>query len=361
MSLISKYLVKDETQCDFDKNKKTVLYLDLNNLFHRCYNVAESTNGNTLDILLNSAYFIKVGIQHNFAFAILDGENNKKTRLEIYPEYKANRTPKSEEEQQKINFLLQESKRLMKILGFNFYESNEIEADDVIGILSRKSATNGWNVICVSSDKDYKQLCDIPHLNIYDGMKKTIINRNNIGELNAKQFVDYLALVGDKSDNIIGVSKVGDKTATNWLQRFGSLDNILVSLVRDGSITKEELFTPEYISSINDGTLMQVDFDCNKPKEVAEDSIKSGVTKNNLIEAFKSGRLIMNKKLVQFQYDKADKVNIPREEIKPLKINIKELDAFCLKHKLFSFREKMILPMQNNPEPTAQQTSKMKI
>ena len=87
----------------------------------------------------------------------------------------------------------------------------------------------GWEVIIASGDKDLMQLVD-ECVSVYDGMKERLYDGKGVLEkfaVHPQQIADYLALVGDTSDNIAGVQKVGAKTAAKWLMQYESLDNII--------------------------------------------------------------------------------------------------------------------------------------
>ena len=293
------------------KNKSTILYVDANNLFFRAYHSASSVNGNPLHFLLNMAYSLKSGLPNQYAFAVFDGENNRQSRLEIFPEYKANREKLKDKNGEEIDVthLVENAKKIFEVLGFNVYSSNGIEGDDVIGILARKSAEKGLNVIAVSSDKDYRQLCQYSEfLNIYNSQSKSVINQKNFlekTEIPFDKYVDYLSLTGDSSDGIDGVAKVGEKTAKKWILEVGGIEDIKNNL----------------------------------------DKIKNGKTKDNLVEVINNGLLDRNKKLISFHFDKEDTINIDKNEIIKSEIKIEKLDEFCITYNMRQFREKYIEPL----------------
>lgn len=293
------------------KNKSTILYVDANNLFFRAYHSASSVNGNPLHFLLNMSYSLKSGLPNQYAFAIFDGDNNRQSRLEIFPEYKANREKLKDKNGEEIDVthLVENAKKIFEVLGFNVYSSNGIEGDDVIGILARKSAEKGLNVIAVSSDKDYRQLCQYSEfLNIYNSQSKSVINQKNFlekTEIPFDKYVDYLSLTGDSSDGIDGVAKVGEKTAKKWILEVGGIEDIKNNL----------------------------------------DKIKNSKTKDNLVEAINNGLLDRNKKLISFHFDKEYTINIDKNKIIKSEINIEKLDEFCITHNMRQFREKYIEPL----------------
>lgn len=353
-------LIQDnDSKFNLNPAKKTVVYIDFNNLFHRIYHAANASNNNPVNLMLNSLYALKTNMTHNYMFAIADGKTSSASRLAVYPEYKATRPEKTDEERDEMNFLKQASQDLCHILGITFYETSHIEADDVIGILSKKSCARGWNVIAVSSDKDYKQLCDLPNFNLYNGMKYMVTNHLNMEEqerLSAKQYLDYLTLIGDKADNIKGVYKVGDVTAKKWLNEFGSLTNIMISLHREGLIGRDDVMRMPSMSDKPDEEWFKDLYAVEQPegyKDPLKDlpKMKDFVGKTNLVAAINSGQLRLNQELIRFQYHHEEHANIPPEIIVKPQINGEALYDFCVKHNLNQFKNKYLReyePQQNN-------------
>ena len=143
----------------------------------------------------------------------------------LYPEYKANRPPMPEELRAQITTV----HSVIEALGLPILCVEGVEADDVIGTLATQAASSGMDVLVISSDKDFAQLVD-KRITLVDTMKDVAYDRLGVEKkfgVSPEQIVDYLALVGDSSDNIPGVPKVGPKTACKWLQQYGSLDQVI--------------------------------------------------------------------------------------------------------------------------------------
>lgn len=302
---------KNGDKLNLKEGNKTVIYLDGENMFFRAYHIAIAQNMSFKHIMLNMAYHIKTTLPNHFSFAIFDGENNKDSRLKLYPEYKANREQKTDEEKETIAQLKGEMKDIMNLLGFTVYESNGIEADDVIGILSLRSISKNFNVIAVSNDKDYKQLCQYsPYINIYQHNKSEIEITNSLNfekkyNIPIDKYVDYLSLTGDSVDNIKGVEKVGPKTAEKWVNEIGNIEDIKNNIQK----------------------------------------LKDGKVKDNLQYAIDNGILDLNKKLISFHFHEEDKVNLKKEDILPNNISVQKLDEFCIDNNLNEFRNKFIEPL----------------
>jgi len=104
-----------------------------------------------------------------------------------------------------------------------------VEADDVIGTLADEATSKGIDVVISTGDKDMAQLVS-DHVTLINTMTDTRMDRDGVAEkfgVKPEQIIDYLALVGDKVDNIPGVNKCGPKTAVKWLQTWGSLDQVI--------------------------------------------------------------------------------------------------------------------------------------
>ncbi|GMQ90483.1 MAG: 5'-3' exonuclease H3TH domain-containing protein [Gammaproteobacteria bacterium] len=149
-------------------------------------------------------------------------------RNEFYPEYKANRElPPPELETQ-----LKACQELTQALGLASYVSTRYEADDLIGTLAHRMRKHEFSIVIVSGDKDLAQLIADGDT-WWDFTRDRRLGTEGIKDLfgvHPHQIVDYLALTGDKVDNIPGVAGIGPKTAAQLLNRFDSLDSIYARL-----------------------------------------------------------------------------------------------------------------------------------
>lgn len=143
-------------------------------------------------------------------------------RNELFADYKANRPPVPEELSAQFDGLT----AIIRALGLPLLQVPGVEADDVIGTLATRAH---GEVLIVTSDKDMAQLVD-GRVNLLDTMRdrRTDVDgvRDKFG-VGPQRITDYLALVGDSSDNIPGVAKVGPKTAAKWLDEYGSLQGVI--------------------------------------------------------------------------------------------------------------------------------------
>ena len=149
----------------------------------------------------------------------------KTFRSDIYKEYKANRPPMPEDLREQLKPL----KDICKAIGFPLIEIEGVEADDVIATLVRTAKDKKVKAVVSSLDKDLMQLVEDPSTTIMNTMTHQIFNEEKVFEkfgVKPNQIRDMLALVGDTSDNIPGVPKVGQKTAAKWLSEYKNLDGI---------------------------------------------------------------------------------------------------------------------------------------
>ncbi len=152
----------------------------------------------------------------------------KTFRHEAYKEYKANRKETPDE----LKVQIPKIKELLKLWGIKILEIPGYEADDIIATIAKKAEKEGFEVIVVTPDKDMMQLVD-ENIKILNPVTGEIFNREKVKEkygIYPEQFVEYLAMIGDSVDNIIGVKGVGPKTAAKLLNVYGSLENILKNL-----------------------------------------------------------------------------------------------------------------------------------
>jgi len=159
------------------------------------------------------------------ALAVIFDAPGKTFRHAQFAAYKAQRPPLAPELVQQIAPL----HAFIRALGLPLLQIAGVEADDVIGTLTRQATAQGLPVLIVSSDKDLTQLVD-DRVRLLDTMKNTITDAAGVEQkfgVPPALMVDWLALVGDSADNIPGVAGVGPVTATKWLRQYGSLEALI--------------------------------------------------------------------------------------------------------------------------------------
>jgi DNA polymerase-1 len=220
-------------------HKKRLVIIDGNALIHRAFHALPETLTTKSGEVVNAVYgFASVLLRmmkelkpdHIAATFDLPG---KTFRHDAFTEYKAQRVKAS----QTLYDQIPRVKELVKSFSIPIYEKPGFEADDLIGTLSAKA--DGVETIIVTGDMDTLQLVD-DHTDVYT-MKKgigeiTVYDIAAVKErfgLKPNQLIDYKALRGDPSDNIPGVPGVGEKTATDLLQKFGTLDALYIALEKN--------------------------------------------------------------------------------------------------------------------------------
>ena len=152
----------------------------------------------------------------------------KTFRDDIYAEYKANRPPMPDELREQIEPIHE----IVKAMGLPFVCEPGVEADDVIGTLSQQASEEGSHVVISTGDKDMAQLVN-PFTTLVNTMTDTVMDEAGVEDkfgIPPSLIIDFLALMGDKVDNIPGVPGVGEKTALGLLQGLGGLNDIYANL-----------------------------------------------------------------------------------------------------------------------------------
>lgn len=165
---------------------------------------------------------------HSNQIAVVFDAKGKTFRDELYPAYKANRPPMPVELSSQFQPLL----NVLGAMGFPLLMVDGVEADDVIGTLARQATEAGLPVVISTGDKDMAQLVN-QHVTLVNTMSREKLDVAGVTEkfgVTPEQIIDYLALVGDTSDNVPGVNKCGPKTAAKWLNQYQTLDNLLANI-----------------------------------------------------------------------------------------------------------------------------------
>ena len=159
--------------------------------------------------------------------AVVFDAGGKTFRNELFPEYKANRPPMPDDLREQIGPIHD----VIRAMGLPLLICPGVEADDVIGTLAARATQAEQPTIISTSDKDMAQLVN-EHVSLVNTMTDTNLGRDGVRErfgVWPEQIIDYLALMGDTSDNIPGVPKVGPKTAAKWLDSYGDLDGVIAN------------------------------------------------------------------------------------------------------------------------------------
>jgi DNA polymerase-1 len=200
--------------------------------FHALPPLATSTGMQTGAVkgVLNMLRSLQKDFPGSDVVVVFDAKG-KTFRDDLYPEYKATRPPMPDDLREQIAPL----HKAVEALGFPMLIIPGVEADDVIGTLAAQASSQGVQVVISTGDKDMAQLVN-ENVILLDTMKKkagekgTLMDVKGVIEkfgVRPDQIIDYLALMGDKVDNIPGVEKCGPKTAVKWLEAYESLDGVI--------------------------------------------------------------------------------------------------------------------------------------
>nr|WP_320167023.1 DNA polymerase I [uncultured Methylophaga sp.] len=164
----------------------------------------------------------------NSPIAVIFDAKGKTFRDELFAEYKAQRPPMPDD----LRSQVQPVHDIIKAMGLPLLVIDGVEADDVIGTFARQATEKGLDVVISTGDKDMAQLVN-QHVTLVNTMTETVLDIEGVKEkfgLPPELIIDFLALMGDKVDNIPGVPGVGEKTALSLLQNLGSLKAIYANL-----------------------------------------------------------------------------------------------------------------------------------
>ena len=157
--------------------------------------------------------------------AVVFDAGGRTFRDDIYPEYKANRPPMSDD----LRVQIEPIHDIIRAMGLPLLHVAGVEADDVIGTLAAEATRSSRKTVISTGDKDMAQLVS-EHVTLVNTMTNTALDEAGVAEkygVPPARIVDCLALMGDSVDNIPGVPKVGPKTAAKWLAQFGTLDDVM--------------------------------------------------------------------------------------------------------------------------------------
>ncbi len=173
-----------------------------------------------------------------FRACVFDAKG-KTFRDDWYPEYKSHRPPMPDDLRAQVEPLHE----AVQAEGWPLLSIEGVEADDVIGTLTRQALERGWEVVISTGDKDLTQLVR-PGVRWVNTMSEEVLDEAGVEAkfgVPPERIVDYLALVGDTVDNVPGVEKCGPKTAVKWLTEYGTLDNLVANADKVGGKVGENL------------------------------------------------------------------------------------------------------------------------
>ena len=157
--------------------------------------------------------------------AVVFDAKGKTFRHDMFPKYKANRPPMPEDLVSQIEPI----HKIIELMGIKLIMISGVEADDVIGTLAEQARKQKLDTVISTGDKDMTQLV-CKNVSVVNTMTGELLDESGVKKkfgVSPEHITDYLALIGDKSDNVPGVDKVGPKTAVKWLDEYTSLENLI--------------------------------------------------------------------------------------------------------------------------------------
>jgi len=212
------------------ENKPPLILVDGSSYLFRAFHAMpplENSKGNPTGAIYGVINMMKklIADYKPTHMAMIFDAKGKTFRNALYSDYKANRPPMPDELRGQIKPLHD----LISAMGIPLVVIPQVEADDVIGTLAVQAAADNTSVLISTGDKDMAQLVT-PSIHLINTMNKVKLDVDGVMTkfaVRPDQIIDYLALMGDTSDNIPGVPKVGPKTASKWLTQYETLENVI--------------------------------------------------------------------------------------------------------------------------------------
>ncbi|HEZ2982500.1 TPA: DNA polymerase I [Neisseria meningitidis] len=212
-------------------NRPTLLLVDGSSYLYRAYHAMgqnltapDGAPTGALYGVLNMLRRLRSEYPHDYCAVVFDAKG-KNFRHQMFEEYKATRPPMPDDLRPQAEALPD----LVRLTGWPVLVIGQVEADDVIGTLAKQGAEHGLRVIVSTGDKDMAQLVD-ERVTLVNTMSSETLDIEGVKAkfgVRPDQIRDYLALMGDKVDNVPGVEKCGPKTAVKWLEAYGSLQGVI--------------------------------------------------------------------------------------------------------------------------------------
>ncbi len=229
---------------------KTLLLVDGSSYLYRAFHAMPDLRNRAgeptgaIQGVLNMLRRLHKDYPSDYSACVFDAKG-KTFRDDIYPEYKANRASMPDDLRIQIEPLFE----TIRAMGWPLIIEEGVEADDVIGALAKQAEREGISTIISTGDKDISQLVN-QHITVVNTMRDAFRKTDDVLDIAGvenkfgvppERMIDYLVLIGDTSDNVPGVEKVGPKTAVKWLKEYGSLENIVANADKITGVVGENL------------------------------------------------------------------------------------------------------------------------
>jgi len=223
---------------------KTLLLVDGSSFLYRAFHAMpdlrnhEGLPTGAIYGVLNMLRKLRHDFPADYSLCVFDAKG-KTFRDDMYPEYKANRPSMPSD----LALQIEPLHRAIEAAGWKILAQPGVEADDVIGTLTRQAAKDGVRCIVATGDKDLAQLVD-EHVTLINTMNNETLDIPGVTAkfgIPPERIVDYLTLTGDAVDSVPGVAKCGPKTAVKWLTEYGTLDNLVANADKVGGVVGQNL------------------------------------------------------------------------------------------------------------------------
>ncbi|UOA09767.1 DNA polymerase I [Methylobacter sp. S3L5C] len=214
------------------QTQKRLILIDGSSFLFRAYHAIPPLT-NPLGEPTNAVYGVSnmlrkliADYQSDYITVVFDAPG-KTFRNDLYDQYKAHRPPMPDD----LRVQIEPLHHLIRAMGLPLIMEPDVEADDVLGALAQYAEGQGFDVIISTGDKDMAQLVT-DHIILENTMSNTRMDIQGVIDkfgVKPEQIIDYLALMGDSSDNIPGIPKVGPKTAAKWLEQYETLENLVAN------------------------------------------------------------------------------------------------------------------------------------
>ena len=226
------------------KSRPRLLLVDISSFFYRAFHAMpdfRSPTGEPTGAIFGVANMLnklRIDYPADYSACVFD-PRGKTFRDDIYAEYKANRASMPEDLALQVGPI----REVAEALGWTCVVVEGMEADDIIGTLSRHASARGVETVIGTGDKDLAQLVD-ESVVLVNTMSNETLNIEGVKTkfgVPPNRIIDYLTLMGDSVDNVPGVEKVGPKTAAKWIAEYGSLDGVIENAANIKGVVGENL------------------------------------------------------------------------------------------------------------------------
>lgn len=253
---------------------KNLYIIDASGVIYRAYFAIrgmtndEGKSTNALFGFIRSLLKLFKDVHPEHCVAVFDGPHNSKSREAIYPAYKGHRAAMPPD----LIYQMGWAREFCKLYGISMLDVEGVEADDTMASVAVFAASLGTHAYLCSSDKDLYQLVS-EHISILDMYKENlVISPKEVEEkfgVPPSLVGDYLALLGDTSDNVPGVPGIGAKSAVDLLKEFGSLDHLLANIDKIGAKKRQEALKNHSKDALLSKQLVTLDLAIDFPHEEA--------------------------------------------------------------------------------------------